>query len=78
MIKKSIEPLQPCAAVAEPQNSATLELKYAEIKAKFGMTDADFALLFGFKSKAAFANSSAFERYKSAVERLFLLFYDCR
>jgi len=73
-----IEPLQPFAAVAEPQNSATLELKYAEIKARFGMTDADFALIFGFKSKATFANSSAFERYKLAVERLYILFSDCR
>lgn len=66
------------AAVAEPKNSATLDLKYHEIKAKLGMTDADFALIFGMKSKAAFANSSAFERYKSAVERLFILFSDCR
>lgn len=78
-MKDLIEPLQPSnAAVAEPQNSATMELKYSEIKAKLGMTDADFALIFGMKSKAAFANSSAFERYKFAVERLYLLFSDCR
>ena len=53
-------------------------LSYKEIKARFGKTDEDFALVFGLKSKPAFANSSAFERYKSAVERLYLLFSNCR
>ncbi len=53
-------------------------LTYKEIKAKFGKTDDDFALIFGLKSKAAFANSSAFERYKAAVERLYILFSNCR
>lgn len=48
--------------------------KYAEIKAELSMTDADFAQIFGLKSKAAFANSSAVDRYKKAVERLYVLF----
>lgn len=75
-LNRTVQPLN--AATSEPKNSEVSELKYPEIKAKLGMTDADFAFIFGMKSKAAFANSSAFERYKSAVERLYLLFTDCR
>lgn len=54
------------------------KLTYSEVKRLHSLKDEDFAAAFGLKSKSAFANSSALERYKAAVERIYLLFSDCR
>lgn len=49
-------------------------LTYAEIKKLHGLTDTDFAEIYGLKNVNTYTSSSAFRRYKKATEALYYIF----
>ena len=49
-------------------------MNYKEIKRKYKMRDADFALIFGYKNAASFRESSAKPRLETAIEILYQKF----
>lgn len=46
-------------------------MKFKEIKKKHSLTDNDISEMFGYKSKAAYANSSAKSRIEKGIENLY-------